>query len=176
MILHQAYNTNILNYCSLYFGPNESRSFLNVGVGSTHTHIYIASGSGKFTWTPEDNTEEILDSYDVEAGQLIDVRETVGQLQLIGADDAGLSIMAFNPLFYDKDITNDTVEIVKGPNNKTVVGEDKSRIVVICVDGKITINDKELVSLQHAMVYPGKTADITIPDNSVIAIITSVLP
>jgi len=175
MIIHQFYNTNMLNYCSLYFGPNESRSFLNDGIGSTHTHIYISSGSGKFTWTSIDNTKEILDSYDVTDGQLIDVRSTIGQLQLVEASDSGLSVMAINPLFYDKDKTKYKVEIVKGPNTKTVVGEDKSRIVVICVDGKITINDKELVSLQHAMIYPGKTADITTEKNSVIAIVSSAI-
>jgi hypothetical protein len=63
------------------------------------------------------------------------------------------------------------VEIVKGPLIKTVTVTGK-RVTVVCITGPITANDKTLASLQHAKIFPGKTAELNLPENTVCALVS----
>jgi redox-sensitive bicupin YhaK (pirin superfamily) len=76
--------------------------------------------------------------------------------------------MMFNPI---PDSRNLKVDIVKGPATRTVTA-DASRTTIVCITGPITANDKTLVSLQHAKVFSGKTAELVVPENSVCALVT----
>ena len=75
----------------------------------------------------------------------------------------------FNPI---PETTELTVEIVHGPITKTVSAEDK-RITVVCITGPITANDKNLAGLQHAKIFPGKSATLILPENTVCALVSN---
>jgi hypothetical protein len=74
----------------------------------------------------------------------------------------------FNPI---PDTRNLDVEIVNGPINKTITAVDQ-RITVVCITGPITVNNKTLVSLQHAKLFSGKTAELSVPEGSVCALVS----
>jgi hypothetical protein len=73
----------------------------------------------------------------------------------------------FNPI---PDTLNLAVEIVHGPITKTITAEDK-RITVVCITGPITVNDKTVESLQHAKIFSGKTAELTLSENTICALV-----
>jgi hypothetical protein len=74
----------------------------------------------------------------------------------------------FNPIPADRVLD---VEIIKGPTTKTVTATDK-RVTIVCITGPITANDKQLSSMQYAKLFPGKTAELILPESSVCALVS----
>ena len=168
MILNNSINAGNFIYCMAYFGPNETNTYYNDGHGHYHQYIYIVEGrgSGTITATPDG---EVLRYEDGDSqGQLIDLSPTRGLYHTTKTQDTSLTTIMFNPVPAERTLD---VEIVKGPANKTVYAAEK-RITVVCITGPITANDKTLASLQHAKIFPGKTAELTLPENTVCALVT----
>jgi hypothetical protein len=76
--------------------------------------------------------------------------------------------MFFNPIPDTRDLK---VDILKGAGTHTITA-DETRKVIVCITGPIEANDKTLVSLQHAKIFPGKTVELTLPENTVCAVVS----
>jgi hypothetical protein len=167
MILNNSINAGNFIYCMTYFGPNETNVYFNSGNGHYHQCIYIVEGHG--TGTIKDDKGEIL-AVDNTArqGELVDLSMTKGYFHETKTADAGLTVVMFNPV---PDTRKLDVEILKGPSRHTITAGD-SRKVIVCITGTITANDKPLVGLQHAKIFPGITVDLHLPENAVCAIVS----
>ena len=82
--------------------------------------------------------------------------------------EQSLSTITFNPIPDTRELD---VSIVKGPVTKTVTALDK-RITIVCITGPINANDKSLKSLQHAKIFPNKSVELVMPDNTVCALVS----
>ena len=52
-----------------------------------------------------------------------------------------------------------------------VTATDK-RITIVSIIGPVTANEKELITMQYATVFPGKTIKLDIPKNGVCALVS----
>ena len=102
-------------------------------------------------------------------GKLIDLQAFKDMTHTTETQDQPLSLISFNPI---PDTRLLDVEIIKGPQTKTVTA-DKERVTVVCITGPITANGKSLASLQHAKVFPEKSAELNIPTNSIVALVSN---
>jgi hypothetical protein len=168
MILNNAVNAGNFIYCMFHLGANETHTYFNDGNGHFHQCVYVAEGSGTGTVTDKEGNI-IISKPTVPAGELDEtIKLTKGTFHTLKTDNEGLTLMMFNPI---PDSRNLKVDIVKGPATRTVTA-DASRTTIVCITGPITANDKTLVSLQHAKVFSGKTAELVVPENSVCALVT----
>ena len=168
MIRNNAGNVGGFIYCATYLSPNESGPYYNSGDGHYHQWVYVVSGSGKANLSDEKNGPITLTKDVFWTGKIVDKSDTKGKYSQLSTVE-GLSMIFFNPI---PETTELTVEIVHGPITKTVSAEDK-RITVVCITGPITANDKNLAGLQHAKIFPGKSATLILPENTVCALVSS---
>jgi hypothetical protein len=77
-------------------------------------------------------------------------------------------MIMFNPIPDSRELD---IEIVKGPITKTVTAVDK-RVTIVCITGPINANDKSIESLQHAKIFPGKTAELSLSEGTVCALVS----
>jgi len=168
MILNNSVNAGNFIYCMAYFGPHETNTYLNDGDGHYHQFIYIVEGRGSGTITATPDGEVIRYEDGDSQGQLIDLSPAKGYYHTTKTQDVSLTTIMFNPIPASRILD---VEIVKGPIIKTAAATDK-RVTVVCITGPITANDKTLVSLQHAKIFPGKTAELNLPENTVCALVS----
>lgn len=167
MILNNSINAGNFIYCVAYFGPNESTTYFNDGHGHYHQYVYIIDGQGSITVT--DTQGNVLSVDDANrSGQLFDASKSKGTYHITKTTNSSLNMIMFNPI---PDTRSLSVEIVKGGTTKSVTATDK-RITVVGISGSIKINDKELLSLQHAKIFPGKTAELVLPENAVCALVS----
>jgi hypothetical protein len=166
MILNNAINVGNFIYCMTYLSPNESGPYHNSGNGHYHQWVYVVSGSGKAELTDEENGPITLTKDVFWTGKIVDKSDTRDKYSRISTVE-GLSMIFFNPI---PDTLNLAVEIVHGPITKTITAEDK-RITVVCITGPITVNDKTVESLQHAKIFPGKTAELNLSENTICALV-----
>lgn len=167
MILNNSINAGNFIYCMAHFGPNESNRYYNSGHGHYHQCIYIVDGYGSGTIT--DTQGNILAADDTKRpGELIDLSMTKGTYHITKTTDSGLTVIMFNPI---PDTRTLNVEILKGQGTHTITATE-SRKVLVCITGPIQANGKELISLQHAKVFPGKTVELVLPENTVCAIVS----
>lgn len=168
MILNNAVNTGSFIYCMFHLGPNEEHRYLNEGHGHFHQAVYVVDGSGIGTVTDKDG-QVLVSKPSAMPGTLDEsIALTKGTYHTLKTLESGLSLVMFNPI---PDTRNLKIEIVKGNTTKTITAGD-SRITVVCITGPITANDKTLVSLQHAKIFPGKSAELILPDNAVCALVS----
>lgn len=97
-----------------------------------------------------------------ETGKLYDVRDFYNKDFYITAEENGGTWICINPTpankFYKGSILEpDTVRTIKGSEKEQVV---------LCLSGKITINDKSLNQFQYARILKGKTAKISVDSDS----------
>lgn len=168
MIVTNAVNTGNFIYCTTYLSPNESGPYHNIGDGHYHQWVYVVSGTGTAELRDEENGPVTLTKNVFWTGKIVDKSDTREKYSSLTTVE-GLSMIFFNPI---PDTLNLGIEIVHGPVTKTVTPTDK-RITVVCITGPVTINDKQLHSLQHAKVFTGKTAELMLSENTVCALVTS---
>ena len=168
MILSNAINAGNFIYCTTYLSPHESSTYHNSGNGHYHRFVYIIDGYSSVEIQKELSGEIIEYRNDNQAGTLIEHTHTKDMYQTIKTQDTGLSMIFFNPI---PDTRNLKVSILKGAGQHTITA-DINRITIIAVTGPITVNDKPLLSLQHAKLFPGKTADIILPEHTICALVT----
>ena len=168
MILNNAVNAGNFVYCMAYFGPHETNVYHNIGNGHYHQFIYIVEGRGSGTITSTPNGEVLRYEDGDSQGQLIDLTPTKGMYHTTKTKEQSLSTITFNPIPDTRELD---VSIVKGPVTKTVTALDK-RITIVCITGPINANDKSLKSLQHAKIFPNKSVELVMPDNTVCTLVS----
>lgn len=167
MILNNSVNAGNFIYCMAHFGPNETNTYYNSGHGHYHQCIYIVDGYGSGMITDAQGNILAQDSTK-RSGELVDLSMTKGTYHTTKTTDSGLTVIMFNPI---PDTRTLDVTILKGNSTHTISVEE-TRKVIVCITGPIQANDKQLISLQHAKVFPGKTVELTLPENTVCAIVT----
>ena len=168
MILNNAVNAGGFIYCMAYWSPNERITYFNDGAGHYHQFAYIVDGEGTAEIRQIENGDLLKVDGTNRVGSLLDLSDTKGMYHTTSTKEHSLNMIMFNPI---PDTRILDVEIVKGPVTKTVVAADK-RITVVCITGPITANDKTLASLQHAKIFPGKTAELNLSENTVCALVS----
>lgn len=169
MILNNAVNAGNFIYCMAHISPNETYTYINDGHGHYHQFAYIIEGYGvaEIRNTPDGEIVEFNDTKPV-PGTLLDLSHSKGQYHTTKTFENGLTFIFFNPI---PDTRILDVEILKGETTRTVTAGE-NRIIVVCITGPITANGKTLESLQHAKIFPGKTAELTLPSGSICALVT----
>ena len=155
-------------YCVNHWFPLQSKTFYNAvdSADGYHSHSYIIDGScvGEFRDTADGKVVQTIKSTSLDNSFLdhtdLPKYETV-------STEEGVTMMFFSPINNDKPIQ---VEI-KNAGTHTVTAADK-RIAIVSIIGPITANDKELISMQYATVFPGKTAELIVPKNRVCALVS----
>jgi len=168
MILNNAVNAGGFIYCMAYWSPNERITYFNDGDGHYHQFVYVVDGEGYGEVRQTENGEIFRSDNTKRVGELLDLTDTRGMYHTTVTKEQSLNMIMFNPIPTTR-ILN--VEIVNGPITKTVTASDK-RITIVCITGPITANDKTLASLQHAKIFPGKTAELNLPENTVCALVS----
>lgn len=168
MILNNAVNTGSFIYCMAHWSPNESNTYYNAGNGHFHQAVYVVDGEGLAEIRETENGPVVQRADDRAVGQLIDLTPTRGMYHTTTTKDSSLTMIMFNPIPETRELK---IEIVDQPTTRTITASDK-RIVIVCITGPIIANDKTLVSLQHAKIFPGKTVELVVPENSVCALIS----
>jgi len=168
MILNNAVNAGGFIYCMAYWSPNERITYFNEGDGHYHQFVYVVDGEGYGEVRLTENGEIFRSDNTKRVGELLDLADTKGMYHTTVTKEQSLNMIMFNPI---PDTRILDVEIVRGPATKTIITTDK-RTTVVCITGPITANDKTLASLQHAKIFPGKTAELNLPENTVCALVS----
>ena len=170
MILNNAVNTGNFIYCVAHITPNEKHSYYNQGHGHYHQYAYIVDGYAVSHVRDSEDSDPLHTFRDDDRTQgiLLDLSSTLGKYHTITTKEQGISMVLFNPIPETRKIN---VEIVTGPNTKTVSAGDK-RIVLVSITGPIYAGGKTLASLQHAKIFPGKTIELIVPENAICALVS----
>ena len=168
MIITNAVNVGGFVYCATYLSPNESGPYYNSGDGHYHQWVYVISGTGQAEIRYEENGPITLTKDVFWTGKMVDKSDTRDKYSQLSTTE-GLSMIFFNPI---PDTLDLAIEIIHGPITKTITAGDK-RITVVCITGPITVNDKTVSSLQPAKIFPGKTAEMILSENTVCALVVS---
>lgn len=168
MILNNAINAGGFIYCMAYFGPNETVVYQNIGHGHYHQYFYIVEGSATAIIKDTEHGEPVEINNTKQPGTLINQKHNRGKWTSLVTKDESISFIFFNPIPDTRDLK---VEILKGSGTHTITA-DEIRKTIVCITGPIQANDKGLDSLQHAKIYPGKTVELTLPENTVCAIVS----
>jgi len=170
MILNNTINAGNFIYCAAHIGSGENTGpYLNTGNGHFHSWSYILSGSASvwFSETPDGPAVYSNDSKVPET--LFDHRPYKNFYHHIKTTDEHLSFINFNPI---PDTRNLVVTMLKGPQSDHELTAKEQRITIVCITGPITANGKQLTAMQHAKLFPGKTATLSLSENSVCALVT----
>jgi hypothetical protein len=162
-------NVGPFAYCSIYQFPHTSITYFNDGDGHYHQAVYIVDGEAEVEVRDSDDesTKPAYIQGNDSAGSLIDETASRGKYVKTITKDVGLMMVTFNPIPSTRELD---IEIVKGSKTREITTVD-NRITVVCLTGTVTINDKELVNLQYAKILPGKTVTLTLPKNSICALV-----
>ena len=154
-------------YCTTHWGPYESRLFHNVGNGLRHDYTYLIDGKLKIEFRNSEDGEvvETIDSTQVNY-KLLNY-EDKADYQTVITEAEGCTAMFFNPLDSSKKIKVD----ILNAGAHTITATDK-RITLVGVIRTINVNNLELLPMQHAIIFPGKTAQLVIPENGVCAAVS----
>lgn len=168
MILNNAINAGNFIYCMAHFSPNESNTYHNQGNGHFHQYLYIVDGQGIVENRETADGMAIRREEGNGVGMLVDLTDTRGLFHTTITNENSLTVITFNPI---PETRNLKVEIIKGEQLQTITTND-SRKVIVCITGPVIANNKTLMSLQHAKIFPGKTVELTVPKHSVCAIVS----
>lgn len=168
MIINHSVNTNSFIYCSVYQSPHEQTNYYNAGNGHFHESIYLIEGTATYAFSEAQELQGNEEFKTLESDILTDISESRGKYVITKTASTGASMLMLNPIPETKQLS---VEIVKGISTKEVVAGAK-RITVICLTGPITIKEKTLASMQYAVVFANTSVTLTLPENTVCALVT----
>lgn len=168
MILNNAINAGNFIYCMAHFSPNESNTYHNQGNGHFHQYLYIVDGQGIVENRETADGPAIRREEGNGVGMLVDLTATRGLFHTTITNENSLTVILFNPI---PETRNLKVEIIKGEQSQIITAND-SRKVIVCITGPVLANNKTLMSLQHAKIFPGKTVELAVPKHSVCAIVS----
>jgi len=168
MILNNAINAGNFIYCMAHFSPNESNTYHNQGNGHFHQYLYIVDGQGIVENRETADGPAIRREEGNGVGMLVDLTATRGLFHTTITNETSLTVILFNPI---PETRNLKVEIIKGEQSQIITADD-NRKVIVCITGPVIANNKTLMSLQHAKIFPGKTVELAVPKHSVCAIVS----
>jgi hypothetical protein len=160
-------------YCTTHWGPHEKKKFHNVGNGLWHQYMFFIDGELEVEFrdtedgeiTSSINTRE----YDVNGvdfdKRLVDCLQRSKYETMITKHE-GSTVMFFNPISETR-----LLKINVFKEGTYQVGSDK-RISIICIQKEMYANGNRMVPMQYATVWPGKKAEIVIPENAICAAVT----
>ena len=169
MILNNSLSAGNFVYCMIYWSPYEESSYFNEGDGHYHPYVYIVDGAATAEFKTPDG-KIYLSEPSGKPGTIVDTSHSKGNYQVIRTADSGLTLFHINPVPATRNLTT---EIISGPSTLTITANDK-RIVVVVITGPITANSKQLSSLQHTKIFPGKSAELIIPEHAICALVTEI--
>lgn len=168
MILNLSVKAHSFVYCSVYQGPNETTVYHNSGHGHFHQDIYIVEGKSYYTITDTNSLSGGESFTEISAKNKYDLTAYKDKYVITKTKDVGCSMMMFNPIPDTKKLN---IEIIDKPQSMHVsAGED--RITIVCITGPITVKEKQLNSMQYAVIFPNTTHEVIIPENSICALVT----
>lgn len=168
MILNNAINAGNFIYCMAHFSPNESNTYHNQGNGHFHQYLYIVDGQGIVENRETADGPAIRREEGNGVGMLVDLTATRGLFHTTITNENSLTVILFNPI---PETRNLKVEIIKGEQSQIITAND-NRKVIVCITGPVIANNKTLMSLQHAKIFPEKTVELAVPKHSVCAIVS----
>jgi len=172
MIINFAINTNSFVYCSVYESPSETTNYYNVGNGHFHQHIYIVEGKAEYTISDTKDPAPDAVYLPLEGKNYYNLSHCKGKYVITKTDsNSGMAMMMFNPIPDDKSID---VEIIQSDedNKKVLIEAGDKRVTVVCITGPVNIKGKQIDSMQYAVVFTNKTAELVMNKNTVCAIVT----
>lgn len=146
--------------CKGFISPGETWNFTTDDTSSDGVFSqlgYLVQGSGTL-YDADGNDRGRFEN----PGSLYDMRDYYGKACSIKVDSEGGSWICINPTPASKAYNG---EVLKAETNKTIIGNDKEQVVV-CLKGKISINDKVLDEFQYARIIKGKSANVVISSDS----------
>jgi len=171
MLVNNAYNAGNFVYCSVYFGPHMISHYYNDNDGHYHQWLYIVEGDPATRAELRDVDDLTVPPLFVGSGrgtgELLDVSDGLGKYVTTYTADKGLAMIMFNPIPTSRNLD---VEILKGPIQIDITAEN-NRKTIVCINGPIQANNSTLSSLQHAKIFPGKTVNLTLSENTICAIV-----
>ena len=168
MIINHNISTNSFIFCNVYQGPYESTAYLNQGNGHFHEYVYVVEGSALAGFSTNETPDDSVVFNSISKDNLYNIEESRGKYVITNTQESGISFAMFNPIPDTKQLS---VEIVKNTEPITVTATDK-RKTVVCIQGKATIQDKELFAMQYAVVFEDTNAVLQLQENSICAIVT----
>ena len=154
-------------YCQTHWGPHESKQFYNSGDGFYHQYTYLVDGNCSVDFRDTENGQVTKSIDSTKIDRLFD-HTGISKYETVSANQNGVTLMFFNPIAEDRKIN---IEI-KEAGNYTINATDK-RITIVCIVGPVQANSQDLISMQHAIVFPGKTAELIIPENAICALVSN---
>lgn len=145
--------------CSGVMTKGESFIHSNIGDGSVNQAVYIFSGSA--------NVSKDTQSIPLLDNQLVDL-SSLGEGITYTAGDSGVTWVAINPT---PAIKRFTTQLINTEQTLSVTGSNKETFV-LCIEGAITCNARQLGSLQYVRILDGVTVSVSVPNNSVMVILT----
>lgn len=170
MILTNAVNAGPFIYCMGYMSPHEYMVHNNFGAGHFHQHYYMLEGSAHIEATKDLNplTEPYRVIEELQDKKTTDLTDTRGMYHKVWTKDRGAAVMNFNPI---PETRNLSLEIIHGPKS-TEISAGEHRITVVVIVGTAYANGKQLISMQYAKIFPGKTAELSVLENCVVALVS----
>ena len=168
MIINHNISTNSFIFCNVYQGPHETTAYLNQGNGHFHEYVYVVEGSATAGFSETETADSSVVFNSISSGNLYNIEDSRGKYVITNTLDTGISFAMFNPI---PDTKHLEVEIVKGAQTIEVSAADQ-RKTVVCIQGKLTIKDKELACMQYAVVFEQTSATLQLQENSICAIVT----
>lgn len=161
MISNSIINAKSFICCLCYQGPNETFQYYNDKNGHYHSYLYTFEG------LMEVYADEAKLA-DPEVGILYDISHTHGKQITSNTQLQGCSFVTFNPVPIDRKLN---INIVKDKQTIEISATDK-RVTIVCFTGPVKVNDKTLNSTQYAVVFPGKTATLSMEENNICALVS----
>jgi len=146
--------------CTGVMTKGESFIHSNTGDGAINQTVYVFSGD----ITASQGEQNIA----LNTHELTDVSTLKNNSIQYTAGNTGATWVAINPTPSTKRFTT---QLINTEQTLSVTGSSKETFV-LCVEGVITCNEKQLGSLQYVRVLDGKTISVSIPNNSVAIILT----
>jgi hypothetical protein len=138
----------------------ESFIHSNTGDGAVNQAVYIFSGD----ITAVQNEQNIS----LNENELTDISSLKNKPIQYTAGNAGATWVAINPAPATKRFNT---QLINTEQTLSVTGSNKETFV-LCIEGVITCEGKQLGSLQYVRVLDGRTVSVSVPNNSVAVILT----
>ena len=169
MISYTPINAKYFTYCLVYQGANETTNYYNSNDGHYHQKMYMIEGTMDIQISRTNEVFKTLFALEKPvADTMYDTSHTKDMYITAKTGDTSAAMIFFNPIPTTKELN---VEIIKDAQILEVTATD-TRKTIVCITGSIDINGKTLNSMQHAVVFPGKTATLTIEQNKICAIVS----
>lgn len=168
MIFNSAVKNNSFVYCSVYQSPHETTNYYNTGNGHYHQAIYIVEGGARTVLADAETATGNETPIDLIAGNFYDLTGGHGKHVITKTEDVGMSMIMFNPIPETKKLK---FEILKGAQRRVITAGDQ-RITVVCVTGPVQIKNKELASMQFAVVFSETSAELIMGEHHICILVT----